>query len=187
MPDPVSPKRQRLTLYLLLGLFFVPLATSFLLYYVVGYRPSAGANHGELLQPLHQLPPVVQPLEGKWSLVYVGDGRCDEACRNALYVARQTHVLLNKDVERLRRAMVATSDCCDRDFLDTEHAGIQVFDASDAALRAAVLKVLPPGDHANHLFVVDPLLNIVLRFDARENPKGLLEDLKQLLKLSHIG
>src|SRR5690606_24969529 len=143
------------------------------------------ANHGELLQPLRQLPAAMQALEGKWSLVYVGDGRCDDACRNALYTARQTHVLLNKDVERLQRALVATSGCCDRSFLDTEHAGIHVYDATDPALRAAVLSVLPPGDHANHLFVVDPLLNIVLRFDARENPKGLLEDLKKLLKLSH--
>ena len=187
MPDPASPKPQRRTLYLLLGLFFLPLAASFILYYAVGYRPTAGANHGELLQPLRQLTAAVQAPEGKWLLVYVGDGRCDDACRNALYVARQTHVLLNKDADRLQRTFIATSGCCNQAFLDAEHSGIEVFDASDPGLRAEVLAALPAGDHANHLFIVDPLLNIVLRFDARENPKGLLEDLKQLLKLSHIG
>jgi len=28
---------------------------------------------------------------------------------------------------------------------------------------------------------------LMMRFDTRENPKGLLTDLKKLLKLSHIG
>jgi len=27
----------------------------------------------------------------------------------------------------------------------------------------------------------------MMRFDSRENPKGLLKDLEKLLKLSHIG
>jgi hypothetical protein len=27
----------------------------------------------------------------------------------------------------------------------------------------------------------------MMRFDVRENPKGLLSDLEKLLKLSHIG
>ncbi len=187
MPDPASPKTSRRTLYLLLGLFFVPLATSFILYYVVEWRPAGGTNHGELLQPLRQLPEPVSALQGKWAIVYVGDGACDAACRNALYVARQTHVLLNKDMDRLDRAFVATSGCCDQAFLDAEHAGIRVFDASAPDARAGLLAALPPGDHADALYVVDPLLNIVLRFDARENPKGLLEDIKKLLKLSHIG
>ena len=45
----------------------------------------------------------------------------------------------------------------------------------------------PLQDRANWLFIVDPLGNLVMRYDARDNPKGLLEDLKKLLKLSHIG
>ena len=35
--------------------------------------------------------------------------------------------------------------------------------------------------------IVDPLGNLVMRYDTREPPKGLLDDLKKLLKLSHIG
>lgn len=187
MPEDPEPRGQRRTLYLLLALFFVPLAAAFILYYGTDWRPVSGTNHGELLQPLRKLPPAAGALEGKWALVYVGDGACDEACRNALYIARQTHVLLNKDMDRLDRAFVATSGCCNLEFLDAEHEGIKVFDASLTDERMALEAVLPPGDHAHDLFVVDPMLNVVLRFDARENPKGLLEDLKKLLKLSHIG
>jgi hypothetical protein len=188
MTDPAPPKASRRTLYLLLALFFLPLAASFVLYYGVEWRPSAGANHGELLQPLRQLPePLAKTFEGKWAMLYVGDGACDAACREALVVARQTHLLLNRDATRMRRAILATSGCCDRDFLEREHAGIEILDAADPALRGQLLDSLPPGEHAHDLFVVDPLSNVVLRFDTRENPKGLLEDLKKLLKLSHIG
>ena len=172
---------------LLLALFFLPVAASFILYYGIGWRPSGGSNHGELMPSGRHVPQSAQVLQGKWALVYVGDGACAEACRNALYVARQTHVLLNKDMDRMNRALVATSGCCDQAFLDAEHEGIQVIDATAPGARAEWLAVLPPGDHAHDLFVVDPLLNLVLRFDTRENPRGLLDDLKKLLKLSHIG
>ena len=37
------------------------------------------------------------------------------------------------------------------------------------------------------IFIVDPLGNLMMRFDARQEPKGLLSDLQKLLKLSHIG
>lgn len=186
MTDTVPEKPQRRTLYLLLAVFFLPLASSFALYYS-GWRPSGGTNHGELLKSPRQLPADAKALEGKWSLVYVGDGSCAEPCRNALQLAGQVHLLLNKDMDRVNRALLATEGCCNLAFLDAEHAGIKVFDVSEPAAAAELLALLPAGDHAHDLFVVDPLLNIVMRFDTRENPRGLLEDMKKLLKLSHIG
>jgi hypothetical protein len=37
------------------------------------------------------------------------------------------------------------------------------------------------------VFVVDPLGNLMMRYDARSDPHGLLEDLRKLLRLSQIG
>ena len=37
------------------------------------------------------------------------------------------------------------------------------------------------------IFIVDPRGNLMMRYDANADPKGLREDLKQLLELSHIG
>lgn len=182
-----SPKRQRRTLVLLLALFFLPLISSFVLYYGFQWRPAGGTNHGELLQPVRQMPGVAAPLLEKWALVHVGDGRCDDACRNALVVARQTRLSLNKEMVRVNRALLATGECCDNEYLGREHEGLLIVDAGDAAARAALLAVLPEGDLSNDLFIVDPRGNIVMRFDARDNPRGLLEDMKKLLKLSHIG
>jgi hypothetical protein len=181
------PKSQRRTLLILVALFFVPLAAAFTLYYAVGWRPAGGTNHGELLQPLRQMPAGATPLLGKWALVYVGDGQCDEACRQALVFARQTRLSLNKEMTRVNRALLATANCCDLAYLDQEHEGIKVYAIDEPAAVDELISLLPPGDLRHWLFVVDPLGNIVMRYDVRENPRGLFEDLKKLLKLSHIG
>jgi hypothetical protein len=187
-PPAEATKPQRRTLLILLGLFFVPLLSAFALYYGMGWRPPSGTNHGELLQPLKQLPTAAAELREKWGLVYVGSGTCaDETCRHALWTGRQTRLSLNQEMTRVNRVLLATGDCCDHGFLEKEHEGIKVFDVTEPAARAALLAQLPPGDLSPYLFIVDPQGNIVMRFDTRENPRGLLDDLKKLLKLSHIG
>ena len=50
-----------------------------------------------------------------------------------------------------------------------------------------LLAQFPQDNQANMIFIVDPLGNLMMRFDARQEPKGLLSDLQKLLKLSHIG
>ena len=45
----------------------------------------------------------------------------------------------------------------------------------------------PTVQRAHTLFVVDPLGNLMMSYDARQNSRGLLEDLQKLLRLSHIG
>ncbi len=182
-----APKSQRRTLLFLAALFFVPLIAAFTLYYGVGWRPAGGSNHGELLQPMRQMPAVAASLLEKWALVYVGNGSCDEDCRRALVFARQTRLSLNKDMTRVNRALLAVEQCCDRAYLEKEHEGLEVIDLTAPESAAGVLALLPAENLRHSLFVVDPLGNIVMRYDVRESPRGLLEDLKKLLKLSHIG
>lgn len=186
MTDDIQ-RRQRRKLLLLAALFFVPITTSFVLYYATDWRPMGQSNHGVLIDPVRPLPESPEDLRGKWALVYVGDGSCGEPCRNALVFARQTRLSLNQEMTRLNRVLLATERCCDLDYLDREHDGIKVFDVSEEPARSALLEVVPAEDREFSLYVVDPLGNLVLRYDTRESPRGLLTDLRKLLKLSHIG
>ena len=185
MPD--VPKSSKRTLIILCALFFVPLASSFILYYGIGWRPAGGTNHGELLVPVRQMPPAAEPLLKKWALVYVGDGGCDTDCEQALVFARQMRLMLNKEMSRMNRAFLVTGNCCDLDYIDREHEGLKVYDVSEPQVYEQLMGVLPQDDLRHWLFVVDPLGNIVMRYDVRKSPRGLLDDLKKLLKLSHIG
>ena len=181
----------------LAAVFLLPLLLSFWMYYGNTWRPAALTNHGELLQPVRTLPGAelreangtVAPANlftEKWALAYVGNGACDETCRKALYFMRQTRLSLNNEMTRVARVFLATSECCDRAYLEREHPGLVVIDATGPEARDLVA-AFPTTDQPHSLFVVDPLGNLVMRYDTRDDPKGLLTDLKKLLKLSHIG
>lgn len=179
------------------ALFLLPLAASFWLYYGAGWRPAGTTNHGELIQPPIPLPAVKRAsaaersaahdvFRRQWTLVYVGNGGCDRDCREALYLMRQTRLALNKDMSRIESVFLVTDGCCDRGFLAREHAGLLVIDTTAADAQAA-LRPFPTRERAHTLFIVDPLGNLMMRYDARRNPRGLFDDLKKLLQLSHIG
>jgi hypothetical protein len=185
------------TLAVLAALFLAPLALAFFTYYGTDWRPSAHINHGVLITPARPLPEVAlrridfdagaPPVFRKhWSLVYVGNGSCGADCREALYVMRQTRLALNNDMTRLERVFLVVSGCCDRDFLEREHPGLQLLDAS-APQAEALLERLPAAGREHTLFIVDPLGNLVMSYDARNDLRGLLQDLEKLLRLSHIG
>lgn len=194
------------TLAALAGLFFLPLLISAWLYYGMSWTPGGHTNHGELIQPARPLPRVDLPsitlggdtgtelaaagtatlYRNNWKLVYVGDGSCEASCRDTLYVMRQTRLALGTDMTRLARVFLVTANCCARDYLAREHAGIAVLDAS-AAAAAPLLSQFPAQDGAHTVFVVDPLGNLMMRYDVRRDPGGLLVDLRRLLELSQIG
>ncbi len=185
------------TLAVLAGLFLMPLVVSFWVYYATDWRPASHVNHGELISPVRPLPHVSLPIvqgdhavpdlfSHNWSLVYVGPGNCNDSCRHTLYVMRQTRLALNNDMTRVDRVFLATDECCDRGFLARLHMGLVVLAASGAAAEP-LLHVFPTEERANSLFVVDPLGNLMMQYDARQDPKGLLQDLQKLLRLSHIG
>jgi hypothetical protein len=179
--------RNRRTLYLLMLLFFGPLLVSFALYYGSSWRPAVQTQHGELYTPARPLPQAPKSLQEEWSLVYVGDAACDEACRETLVFGRQVRLSLNQEMARVRRVLLSTAPVAgDNEYLATEHAGLVIEDVSDGS-AATLLAQFAPEERANSLFVVDPRGNLVMRYDARQEPKGLLTDLKKLLKLSHIG
>jgi hypothetical protein len=189
--------RGRRKVLLIAAVFFLPVAGSFALYYGGFWRPGDSSARGELIQPTRTLeitglrnadgsPAGDQPLKDKWSIVYIGDGGCDEACKTALTYGRQSWIALGKDADRVRRVFLSIANCCNDSWLGIEQPGIVAIDASSP--EAAKLLQQFPGEHAKSLYVVDPLGNLVLRHDADHVVnKALLTDLKKLLKLSHIG
>jgi hypothetical protein len=203
-PDAHQQRRGRRQLVILAAIFFVPLLVAFWLYYGPGdWRPTGGTNKGDLIDPAVPLPAVAlaRPdgtrtspdfLRGRWTIAYVGDGACDERCRKALYLSRQSRVALNKDMDRVQRVFLATGNCCDAAFMAAEHPDVSIAVLGDDADSQALLASFPELDgvgaaSAGRSYVIDPLGNLVLSYSAAAPDKALLTDVKKLLKLSHIG
>lgn len=205
MNRPVEPSQSRPTasrkqIWILIGAFVAPLALAFLLYYGMGVRPSGTTNKGDLIQPAVPLPEVELPgatdqklaadaLRGKWSMVFIGDGACDPRCREALTLMRQTRLALGDKMERVQRVFLITGNCCDQAYLDAEHSGL-LLGRIDNSAGQTLLETFPDTAQAatlGRIYLVDPLGNLMMKYEADAPQKGLLEDLKKLLKLSHIG
>ncbi len=194
---PTLMPRTRGILIVLIVLFFAPLLLAFLMYYGSQWRPVGRTNHGTLIEPPRPLPRVALPqadgalagdgiLVGRWSLVYVGAGDCDADCRSTLYFMRQTFLGMGNLIPRLQQVFLADQQCCDRLLLAREHPGLVALDASGTAAMP-LLAQFPAEGRLTALFIVDPRGNLMMRYDAHADPKGLREDLKKLLDLSHIG
>jgi cytochrome oxidase Cu insertion factor (SCO1/SenC/PrrC family) len=198
-----EPRAPRTQLWLLIGMFFVPLLIAFVLYYgFSGWRPAGSTNKGDLITPARPLEigvllsPQDQPLEenlleGKWSLIYIGEGQCDARCREALTLMRQTRLALNDDASRVQRLFLVTGQCCDIEYLNTEHVGLITARADEVSDRR-FLQTFPtyenvPVESAGRIYIVDPLGNLMMSYAPNAPQKALLEDLRKLLKLSHIG
>ena len=172
------------TLLGLAALFFVPLFLAFALYYGGGWRPAQSTNHGVLLA--HPVKITAPWPPARWTLVQVSTAHCADACRKTLYVTRQTWLSLAKELDRVQRVLIAPGDCCEAAFLAQEHPSLLRIDSTSSAGRA-LLGALPAGTPDQTIWLVGPLGNVIMTFDSRDNPKGLLADLKKLLNLSHIG
>jgi hypothetical protein len=180
-------RRHRKMLIAVALMFFAPLAFAFYLYYGSNqWRPGHRVNAGELIQPARPLNEKF--LSGKWTLLFVLHGRCDDACGQRLYDTRQVRTALDREMTRVQRVFVADADCCDFPALRALHPDLIV--RTPTAVDAAWLALVPagegPGDQ-RRVYIVDPLGNLMMYYPADAKPKGMLEDMKRLLRLSSIG
>jgi hypothetical protein len=81
---------------------------------------------------------------------------------------------------------LATGACCARELTTASDLGLAVLDAT-VPTAAPFLASFPAAAREHSVFVVDPLGNLMMSYDARTDPRGLLQDLQKLLRLSHIG
>ena len=180
--------RQRRILIGVALMFFAPLGFAFILYYGQAWHPGGSVNHGELIQPPRPLPDSAlsapYSLQRKWTMLYVQNGACDELCLKRLYDMRQVRTALDRDMTRVQRVLIANSDCCDAQKLRQMHPDLITVPLGVA--QGPLLDSLPSPD-SPRIYLVDPLGNVMMFYPANDQAKGMLEDMKRLLKLSQIG
>jgi hypothetical protein len=202
LPTPGAPvaARQvsgRLKMLAVLLVCAAPVIASYVTFYVV--RPSAQRNYGTLITPVRGLPDVqTTALDGKatnllalkdqWLLVSVANAACDAACEKHIYLQRQLRESLGRDKDRLDRVWLVTDDAPVLPALVPQVNAPQV----DAyALRVSETQVAqwlaPEPGHklSDHLYLVDPQGNWMMRFPADIDAVKAKRDIERLLRAAN--
>jgi len=195
MADEQARRKGRWKMIAVLLICATPVIASYFTYYVI--RPEGRRNFGELIDPQRPLPELLAldlegkthklpELKGQWLLVSVGSGKCDAACVQQLYFQRQLRESLGKDKDRLDRVWLVN---------DTEPISPELL----PGLKEATVLRVPAADVARwlapaaghgldeHLYVVDPLGNWMMRFPAKMDLAAAgkaKRDLERLMRAS---
>lgn len=180
----------------LLVVFLLPLVAISLMYTYRDSLPLPGPkSHGELVDPVRQLPAfsirdvagkdiTLDALKGKWTLVYVDASGCDLECQASLFKMRQARLALGEDMSRVARLFLLEGDPGRPDVAEILEEYPRMMVAGTGGSDVAALF----GEAAEgRIYMVDPLGNVMMRYDSASTTKGILKDMKHLLKYSRIG
>lgn len=191
MSDAASRKRLG-SLWLIVALTTAPVAASYLIYYF--WPPVHTVNYGDLIGPQPLPDPALtladgepfrlSQLRGRWALVSVDSGRCDVHCDEKLLYMRQLRLTQGKDAERVERVWLISDDVPPRAESIAQYPGTWLVRAAAGGLPG----LFPAkGAVSDHIYVVDPLGNLMMRFPRDPDPRRMIKDLSRLLRASQIG
>ena len=185
--------RMKMTLIMLVCA--APVIASYLTYYVV--RPEARRHFGELIEPQRPLPDAgvtdldgaatnLRSLKGQWLLLSVAPAACDKLCQDHLYLQRQLRESLGKDKERVDWVWLATGQELVPQAIRPALQNAKVLRVSIATLNAWLPPVAGAGLQ-EHLYLVDPMGRLMMRFPARldqSSASKVKKDIERLLRAS---
>jgi hypothetical protein len=181
-------KKGKYTLILLAAFLALPYLVVFIYQSFPDLSIKTGmSNKGDLFSPVHSIEQVATDefdvLKGKWTIIYVSGPSCDQDCYNQHYTMRQVRLASAKRRFKIERLNLITSDNVDADYAQmlTEFPGEKriALNFDNAILQQ--FDDLPIEEQVGRIYLMDPYLNIVLRYPAQTNPKDLLHDINKLI------
>jgi len=200
-------KRSMWPLYAIVLMSLAPVLAAVLAYFLPqsGFRPDGYNNYGRILDPQRPMPsaqalPLTtlegQPFQldsllGQWVLVSADAAACPESCVRKLFILRNSHASQGKNVDRLERVWFITDNGqVPQQVLDA-YVGTHMLRAQPTALAGflGADRSSPEALEAlhGHMWIIDPLGNLMMEFPPDADPIEVRDDIVKLLKNSRIG
>jgi hypothetical protein len=191
----MSPRTKFVMIFLLFSVPFIASTITFLV-----WKPSVTNNYGELLSPVIPLPEaklvridsdiankelIEKSLRGKWLMLTRDSGSCETACQKKLYAMRQARLSIGREQDRVVRVVLVDDDVAPGTALVKEFQGTIWISAKALPWLAKLPSA--EADARNHLYGVDTLGNVFIRYNADPDIKRMMKDFQQVLKASQIG
>lgn len=185
----------RVKMLLVLLVCAAPVIASYLTYFVI--RPEGRTNYGTLILPTRTLPEMAlraldgtpvpaRSLHGQWLLVLVGPSTCGTACDQRLFMQRQLREMMGRERDRIDKVWLITDDGPLSPALREALGGKAPVTALRAD-RAAVARWLAPAEGQaleDHLYIVDPMGEWMMRMPPQPEPARVKRDLDRVLRAS---
>ncbi len=190
-------RKNRKTIILLFAMTGIPFLIAWYLSANTAWM-SAGTNRGELM-----VPPIttvksdlqafdeftrqnIDEFKGRWVIFNVIDSPdCEQECRLSIHKTKQIRLMMNKDLTRIRRGALLLVDA------DGEKAKTWWEDDSRLlrvkATPVLVKKIKNTAITHGMLIIMDPLGNMMMRYQTDFDPYDVKADLMKLLRISQIG
>jgi hypothetical protein len=181
-------------LWAVIGVCAAPVIASYAAFYFI--KPEARSNYGALIEPQRDLPRLaltelngqafdIDKLKGKWVMVHTDAGACPDACAKQLYIMRQLRATQGKEMDRIDLVWLIRDDAEVPSPVRNAYEGVHMLRGSVQGIDAW----LPAGEApvTQHIFLVDPLGHLMMRWPAEPDPNGMKRDLAKLLRASRIG
>lgn len=193
--DDQRTRAGRLKMLAVLAVCAAPVIASYLTYFV--FRPEGRTNYGTLIQPPRPLPalalatldgrPVApESLKGQWLLVVVAGAACDGACDHQLFLQRQLREMLGKERDRVDKLWLATGAGEPPAVLRAAAEGTPGMHIVRTDRDAVARWLQPEAGQAleDHLYIVDPMGDWMMRMPVSADPAKVKRDLERLLRAS---
>ena len=186
----------RLKMLLVMLVCAAPVVASYFTYYVI--RPSNAASaYSELIRPTIGLPEMtaarpdgqavaLRSLKGQWLLVAVAGGDCPAACEQQLFMQRQLREMSGRERDRIDKVWIVLDDAPIKPVLrDALQAapGMHILRLPRSAV-SAWLRPAAGQRLEDHLYIVDPMGEWMMRSPPGADPSRLKRDLDRLLRAS---
>ena len=194
----MNKKTQRAGFYLI-AVFVGPLLVAIAMYSLRDHLPSLGSvSKGELIHPAQPISAFslntddqsifdFDHFNGKWTYILYQKQRCDLECEASLFKLRQARLATGRDSNRVQTILAYPKDqdfTIEQTILTRNHL-VKVGSLAELQISKEVKQ--PEELKAGYVYLVDPNGNLMMKYDHMATSRGLLKDIKKLLKISNIG
>ena len=184
-------KANRRKFLLLLALMCAPVVISYSLYFSE-YRPES-RHYGDLIPVVkvmgkgtNQVDNTIlrmKDLHGKWILVTVDSGHCDEACQEKLYFMRQVRLVQGKEKHRIERLWLINDDVVPDTELTKQYEGTFFVSTKDSE----ILSFIETEEiQTKHIYLIESRGSLMMRFPENVEGTKMRHDIRRILHVSQL-
>tara|TARA_B000000557_G_C20561256_1_gene353202 strand:+ start:17 stop:523 length:507 start_codon:yes stop_codon:yes gene_type:complete len=165
---------ERLKFILIVLVFILPFVFAKYLFDNDATTTRGTTNHGVFLSD--EINIVDLKDNDHWIVLQVIDNECNLSCQDNMHMLRQINTALGKDMDRVERYLLINNTY--KNVVDIDnYPKLVVLDSSESLYNKLT-------EMDERIFIADPFGKIILGYGNDFVAKGLLKDIKKLLKFS---